>query len=83
MDQVDTQKIETDDNCALIIDIIAFITFLGTIALLWKKITECMSKLASLYYSVTNVYAKCTMQNGKKNKNLFSYFLYYSCLNLQ
>ena len=31
MDQVDVEKIETDDNCALIIDflIMAFITFLG------------------------------------------------------
>ena len=35
--------------------------FLGTIALLRKKITECTSKLASLYYSVMNVYAKCRM----------------------
>ena len=29
MDQVDLEKIETDDNCALIIDIMAFITFWG------------------------------------------------------
>ena len=29
MDQVDLEKTETDDNCALIIDIMAFITFLG------------------------------------------------------
>ena len=29
MDQVDLQKIETDDSCALIIDIMAFKTFLG------------------------------------------------------
>ena len=27
MDQVDLQKIETNDNCALIIDIMAFIIF--------------------------------------------------------
>ena len=27
--RVDLEKIETDDNCALIIDIMAFITFLG------------------------------------------------------
>ena len=26
MDQIDLQKIETDDNCTLIIDIMAFIT---------------------------------------------------------
>ena len=29
MDQVDLQKIETNDNCALIIDIMAFITLWG------------------------------------------------------
>ena len=29
MDQVDLQKIEMNDNCALIIDIMAFITFWG------------------------------------------------------
>ena len=29
MDQVDLQKIETNDNCALIIDIMAFISFWG------------------------------------------------------
>ena len=29
MDQVDLEKIETDENCALIIDIMAFKTFLG------------------------------------------------------
>ena len=58
MDQVDLDKIETDDNCALIIDISGFHCFLGTIALLWKKITECTSKLAYLYDSMTNVYAK-------------------------
>ena len=57
MDQVDLEKIETDDNCALI----GFHYLFGTIALLWKKITECTSKLASLYDSMTNVYAKCRM----------------------
>ena len=29
MDQIDLEKIETDDSCALIIDITAFITFWG------------------------------------------------------
>ena len=29
MDQVDLEKIEMDDNCALIIDIMAFIIFWG------------------------------------------------------
>ena len=29
MDEIDLEKIETDDNCALIIDIMAFITFWG------------------------------------------------------
>ena len=29
MDQVYVEKIEMDDNCALIIDLMAFITFLG------------------------------------------------------
>ena len=29
MDQIDLEEIETDENCALIIDIMAFITFWG------------------------------------------------------
>ena len=29
MDQIDLEKIETDDNCALISDVKAFITFWG------------------------------------------------------
>ena len=29
MDQIDLEKIEMDDNCASIIDVMAFITFLG------------------------------------------------------
>ena len=61
MDQVDLEKIEMDDNFALIIDIMAFITFLGPSLYYGKNITECTSKLASLYDSMTNVYAKCRM----------------------
>ena len=57
MHQVDLEKIETDDNCAFIIDIISFITIV-------EKITECTSKLASLYDSMTRLCIKVGRGQG-------------------
>ena len=38
MDQIDLEEIETDDNCALIIDIMAFITFWGPLLYCGKRL---------------------------------------------
>ena len=63
--------------------------FLGAIALLRKKLTECTTKLmASLCDSKTIVYAKCriklefNVEREKKTWICFSYFICYCRLNL-
>ena len=38
MDQIDLEEIEMDDNCALIIDIMAFITFWGPLLYCGKRL---------------------------------------------
>ena len=48
--------------------------FQGTIALQREKLTKCMGKMMSLCDNMTNIYAKCRIQNEKKNMNLFQLF---------
>ena len=61
MEQIDLEKIETDDNCAFFDNWhYVFHYFFWDDRFIVEKITECTSKLASLYDSMTNVEAKCT-----------------------
>ena len=52
-----------------------FVTFMGTVPLWRKKLTECTSKMKRLRDNMTNLHAKCRDQNAKKkNINLFWLF---------
>ena len=73
MDQIDLEKIKTDDNCALIIDVMAFITFWGLSLYCGKRLLNAQENwqvytiVCQMY--TPNVHVECRARK-KKHKSV-------------